>query len=100
MKIYNHRRQNVRTVETVNVQREELKKLDAEWLSEREKKDDEQGEKEESEWEGMKDRNSEKESVSAEGEQRQRRSGSVKSYCTKYIFGAHYGKHIRFVRMP
>lgn len=22
-------------------------------------------------------------------------SGSVKSYCTKYMFGAHYGKHIR-----
>lgn len=26
---------------------------------------------------------------------RQRRSGSVKSYCTKSISGAHYGKHIK-----
>lgn len=43
----------------------------------------------------MKDRNSEGESFGVEEEQRRRRSGSVMSYCTKYIFGAYYGKHIR-----
>ncbi len=68
------------------------------WEREREReKDDEQGKKEESERESMKDRNKKKGSVSAEWEQRQRRSDSVKSYCTKYISGANISDHVHAV---